>query len=105
MNLENLNFKNRSEDLESEDPSYIPEEIGEPKLIDQSDYIYPEDREPLDKEGRDKDEIAEYFKLKYGLLDESYISFDKKEGKWKINGMDPEEWKEFEDKIKNDRFH
>ena len=89
--------------------NYLPEEIGEPKWIDSSEDNYPEDLEPVDKNGKSKEDIFEEFNRKYGLLEIGYITFNKEKKEWQINGKDPSLWKEEEDesdeKWKHDRFH
>ena len=94
--MEFLNNENKREKLNFSDGSnenYLPEEIGEPKWIDSSEDNYPEDREPVDEKGRDKDQIFEDFKNNYGLSESNLITFDKKNQKWQISGKDPGQWK------------
>ena len=86
MNLENLNFKNNSEDPTKDDPSYTPEEVGEPRLINDPDSIYPEDLEPVDLLGRDRENIIKALHLDvilHGNLENLF--FDSKTKEWKVN--------------------
>ena len=79
--------------------NYLEEEIGEPIWIDRSEDNYPDDLEPVDKNGKSKEDIFEIFKKDIGLLEQDYITFDKKENEWRIKGMKPNEWKKLEDDL------
>jgi len=99
MNLEKkynsgIEDNNSGKNEDEKEENYLPGEIPEPKWTEQPEDYYPEDREIVDIQNRNLEEIAEEFRQKYGLIDKNIITFNSGTREWEIDNKSPEKWKE-----------
>jgi hypothetical protein len=97
MSQEEKFFQRKTGDLQANDNE--PTEAGEPEWFGQQSNHDPEDRGPVDNNGKNEDQIFEEFKKKYGLLEPNFITFNIDKREWQIKGMEPDEWKRQEDDL------